>query len=235
MNWRHVRRKVGSLLYPPVCVICREHLMEKHGLACKACEKLLPRVQPPYCPGCGGTIDGILTSCADCVRYDRPWQDAVTCFVFAGEARQLIHRYKYLGDVALVRYLSEQVYLAWKKHASGSPDILVSVPLHWRRQLKRGYNQSALLAQSLSERIQVPVITGLARTAYTKPQAGLTLAARRQNTRKAFAVKSNFEFSGKRVLLCDDVFTTGSTLEACTAELLQAGAAAVDVLTLARG
>jgi ComF family protein len=111
-------------------------------------------------------------------------------------------------------------------------DVLIPVPLHWRRQWQRGFNQSEMLARFLSSRCGIPVATALRRVRYTAVQAGLSNTARRRNVTAAFACRRRLD--GKRVLLIDDVMTTGSTAAACGVALRRAGASRISLLTVAR-
>jgi ComF family protein len=114
-------------------------------------------------------------------------------------------------------------------------DVIVPMPLHWRKRLERGFNQSELLARVLSRRTGIPVLNALERRKPTAPQAGLTRAQRRSNVAGAFeASRRRDRIDGRHVLLIDDVLTTGATASACAAVLKRAGARRVTVLTLAR-
>lgn len=224
-----------ALVYPHVCPVCLRHEPQAASAVCETCGEALPPITPPLCPGCGGTHDGALEVCSECVRFLRPWTRAVTAFDFALVARRLVHRLKYEGDLAVTPCLGRAVVRAWEAHRPDlEPDCVVPVPLHWFRQFRRGYNQVALVAREFSRHTGIPVRQGLRRQRYTRSQARLSLAERQRNPVGAFAPRKGFDFSGLHVLLMDDVLTTGSTLAACTDTLLAAGAARVDVLTMAR-
>ncbi len=113
-------------------------------------------------------------------------------------------------------------------------DVIVPVPLHWRKQWHRGYNQAELLAREVSQRRRIPLLKALRRVKATVNQSGLTSAARRSNIAGAFQPRAGIDLQGKRVLLIDDVFTTGATAGACARALKKAGAGNVALLTLAR-
>ena len=113
-------------------------------------------------------------------------------------------------------------------------DLVVPVPLHWRKQWRRGFNQSELLARHLAKRRGIPAVNALRRKRHTAVQAGLALAGRRRNVAGAFEVRGDMNLSGKRILLVDDVMTTGATAAACASKLKQAGAQSVSLITLAR-
>jgi ComF family protein len=151
---------------------------------------------------------------------------------YEGTLRKLIHLYKY-GKVEtlaepLGRLLLRSLPLDQKF------DLIVAMPMHWLKRWQRGFNQAELLARPVARRYGLQLASHLRRIRYTKPQAGLSEAQRRQNLRNVFSVAKPSHVAGKRVLIVDDVFTTGATLRAAAAALKQAGAAYVCALTLAR-
>jgi ComF family protein len=146
--------------------------------------------------------------------------------------RKLIHLFKYEGVQPLARPFGE--FLARVLPREQRFDLVAPVPLHWRRQWQRGFNQAGLLAREIARRWSVPVRNVARRTRATSPQAGLTNAKRRANVRGAFSVKRGVRLDGKRVLLVDDVLTTGASASACARALKRAGARQVTLLVLAR-
>jgi ComF family protein len=151
---------------------------------------------------------------------------------YEGSLRQLIHLFKFEGIQTLRRPLGRFLALALPRETSF--DAIVPMPLHWRRRWKRGFNQSDLLAREIARRWQVPIRRLARRKKATAPQAGLTSAQRRLNVRGAFEVKRGHRLDGMRLLLVDDVLTTGATASACARALKRAGAARVSFLALAR-
>ena len=146
--------------------------------------------------------------------------------------RDLIHVYKYGRVEPLAQPLGRLLALALPRDQTF--DVLVPMPLHWRKRWQRGFNQSALLAREVSRRAGIPVAHALRRVRNTSAQAGLTNAKRRANVSGAFRPSKPAVLRGKRVLLIDDVLTTGATASACARALKLAGAAQVTLLTLAR-
>jgi ComF family protein len=164
---------------------------------------------------------------------DRPWRLAVSAFPFEGKARHWIHEFKYRGGLHLAPFLAESLADAWRTYGGKEPlDGIVPVPLHWFRRLTRGYNQTDILASLLAKRLGIPKIPCLRRTRRTRQQAKMNREERQRNVRHAFVCKTNP--TGQRLLLLDDVFTTGSTLKAAVEALLAGKATAVSVLTVAR-
>jgi ComF family protein len=160
--------------------------------------------------------------------------DAAYCFgSYDGTLRELIHLYKYRGIETLSKPLAD--FLAAALPLDQRFDVVTAVPLHWRKQWQRGFNQSELLAREVARRYATPVMRTLARVRFTQTQAGLSNTGRRSNVAAAFrARRTSRTLTGRRVLLIDDVMTTGSTAAACARTLKQAGAASVVLATVAR-
>ncbi|HET9321140.1 MAG TPA: ComF family protein [Bryobacteraceae bacterium] len=159
--------------------------------------------------------------------------DAAYCFgSYEGVLRQLIHLFKYGRMKPLSKTLA--ALLASALPPDRQFDVVVPMPLHWRRQWQRGFNQSELLARATARRCGIPMKNAVRRTRATATQAGLSNARRRENVEGAFQVKKRGTVEGRRILLIDDVMTTGATARACALVLKGAGAKAVTLLALAR-
>jgi ComF family protein len=171
--------------------------------------------------------------CALC-RQGRRGFDAAYCYgSYEGPLRELIHLYKYGRVQTLAKPLGDLLAAALPREERF--DAVTAVPLHWRRQWHRGFNQSELLARLMAARYGIPVVKALRRVEATVTQAGLSNTRRRQNVAAAFACRRGAQaLKGKRVLLIDDVMTTGSTAAACARVLKNAGAAKVALLAVAR-
>jgi len=170
--------------------------------------------------------------CAACRSGLRGFDHAASFGIYEGSLRSLIHLFKYSGMKPLARPLAACLdrAISVDEHF----DAVVPVPLHWRRQWSRGFNQAELLARYVAKRRGIPVMNALRRKRATATQAGLANAGRRRNVVGAFAVKGTPELAGKNILLIDDVMTTGATASACAAALKRGGAGSVSLLTLAR-
>jgi ComF family protein len=151
---------------------------------------------------------------------------------YEGSLRSLIHLFKYSGMKPLARRLGEHLCRALEDGASF--DVVVPVPLHWRKGWRRGFNQAELLAREVARRRGTSVLRALRRKRPTATQAGLTSAGRRRNVAGAFLLRSGADVRGKRILLVDDVMTTGATANACANALKRGGAKSVSLATLAR-
>jgi len=159
--------------------------------------------------------------------------DAAYCYgAYEGVLRKLIHLYKYAGMKPLAGPLTNFLSAALPRDERF--EGIVPVPLHWRRQWQRKFNQSELLARGIARRTGVPFVHALKRVRPTATQAGLSNTARRRNVTAAFRARRPGQVRGKRILLIDDVMTTGATAAACATALKQAGAARVALLTIAR-
>jgi ComF family protein len=237
-------RRFLDLLYPPRCLICRAFLDgegagEGSLLVCPKCVAGFTRVASPRCPVCGTPFrSGIAEDhvCEDCLRKKPFFDRAGAPFVYEGELMRAIHEFKYEGRsrmAALLGPLLASFAEGWVR--DGDSVVLVPVPLHPKRLRKRGFNQSLLLARHVADRLGVQVdFLSLRRTRDTTPQTGLKRDERRKNVRRAFEVVDRKALRRKRVVLVDDVATTGSTLNECARVLRRAGCTEVYGLVLAR-
>lgn len=208
-------------------------------LAASVAQNHAPETFP--CPGCGEFPANVLDSpvlCGACRVKPRPWQRTLVYGPYDGPLRELLLAYKFLGRLDVGRQLQGFALAAYER-AQASPeragyDALVPVPLHPRRLLVRGFNQSREIARLIAARHGLPIWQeALVRVRRTVPQMQLERQARAENILGAFAA-DNALLAGRCVLLVDDIMTTGATLEECARVMKKAGAARVDVLVLAR-
>ena len=224
-----MKRMALDLLFPRWCLGCGR----EGDIICSSCYARLPQIEPPLCPQCGiPQPEGI--PCPACENQDHAIDGIRSPFRFEGVMRQAVHQFKYKNLRAAAEPLAELLW-SYLKDNPVEGDILVPVPLYGKRLRERGYNQSALLARELSRLSGLPLETNcLTRSRYSSPQAKAASAGeRRQNVCGAFTCR-NTNLKGKRVILIDDVATSGATLDACAAALKDGGAAFVWGLTLAR-
>ncbi len=170
--------------------------------------------------------------CRACRAGLRGFDSASTFGFYEGTLRSLIHLFKYAGMRPLAGTLGGLMNRALP--VDSQFDLVVPVPLHWRKSLERGFNQSELLARELARRRNLPLAKALRRKRAGSVQASLSLAERRRNVAGVFEVRSKRDIQNKRILLIDDVMTTGATASACATVLKRAGAKSVTLLTVAR-
>ncbi len=205
------------------------------GHFCADCLKKFHFVHAPVCPKCGGELSGVLAVCPDCLHaaQDIPWGQGISVFRMTGSVKESIYRFKYRNCPEYARAFGQFAAGAFR-NAGVKVDLLVPTPLHWFRYCQRTYNQAELLAQEMGKELGIPVANLLRRKKWTRQQAKLNREERIRNLSGAFLIRHSTNVKGRCILLIDDVMTTGSTLTAGTRVLLDAGAAAVHVLVLAR-
>ena len=221
----------GNLL---PCPLCRTGNGGGINDFCPACMERFPWITGSRCPGCGGTLDGILGQCSKCLREpQRPWLYALALMDYRTCAREMVHDLKFHNRPELARPLGK--IAAQQLLQCGEPaDLIVPVPLHWSRYWTRTYNQSQLFAAECARHSQIPCANLLRRVRRTPHQAALKRKDRLKNLRNAFAVSDPSQIAGKNVWLTDDVLTTGATLEEAAKTLLKNGALTVRILVIAR-
>lgn len=233
-----------NLLFPqkPYCIACNKHLKLGESLICSECADNLLPIMPPICPKCGKPLDPTMVLqncsqvlCSDCRMTSHLFVQARAYGHYDGVLKQLIYVFKYRRRPEISGFLGDKMAETLKKLKWPCFDYIVPVPLHKSRLQERGYNQAQLLADDISKKINVPVYNCLIRTKPTEHQTLLDKRLRRQNIEEAFKALRSFKLSGKKLLLIDDVYTTGATADSCTKALLSAGADKVYVFTCARG
>ncbi len=231
---------ITDLVFPPRCLTCGS-ILEEHGPLplCPACEAGIRHIRSPLCPCCGipfPSTEGPDHLCGDCLTAEKPYALARSVGRYEGTLLEAIHRFKYRGKPGvgkvLGKIMADFAGSIWDMEAFS---LIIPVPLHRKRLRQRGFNQAVVLARVIAKRFALPLdFTALRRTLPTAPQVGLGRQERSANVRGAFSAVRPERIAGRRLLLVDDVYTTGSTLAECASVLMRAGAEAVAVLTLAR-
>jgi len=230
-----------GFLYPEICQLCGEQrATAKDGYVCGRCWSHVRFIKPPFCERCGLPFEGDLTTpfeCANCREMELHFSAARSAVVARGAVREIIHRYKYQRALWFEPFLAglllrEAVPALRGQHR----DLIVPVPLHPLKQREREFNQAERLAVRLGAAAKIRVTKKLLRrVVFTNTQTRLTRSERAANMRGAFAMRDGARLDGERVILVDDVFTTGATTSARAQALLTAGAGDVCVWTVARG
>ncbi len=233
-------RSALDLALPPRCLTC-DAGVEAPGRLCAICFRATGFVTEPCCQRCGmpfrhAAQGGLARSCDACTAEPPPWRMGRAALRYDDQARRIVLPLKYGDRLEIAAALAQHMARAGAALLRDA-DILIPVPLHRRRLLTRRYNQSALLAHAIGRAAGRDVVAdGLRRTRPTQSLAGLTRRERARTVAGAFAIRPGREAAivGRRVVLIDDVLTTGATAGACTLEMLAGGAARVDLLVGAR-
>ncbi|WFB35346.1 ComF family protein [Kiritimatiellota bacterium B12222] len=233
-------RALLDFVYPRSCCDCGEEITGsiENGL-CWDCRTQTLGLSPPWCERCGmgvaGRVDHAFV-CSDCHEHPPVYERGRSLYHYEGGVRTAIHALKYHRDFSVIPDLSRLLLAGLRAHFPNEEAcVLVAVPLHPRRQRKRGFNQGVELIKGMQKLDHsLERWKGLQRIKDTETQTRLSKAARRENVRSAFSVKDTGEVPQK-VYLIDDVMTTGATLDACARALRKAGVVEVNTLTLARG
>ncbi|WP_375638719.1 ComF family protein [Bartonella sp. MF74HXZ] len=230
--------RLKTVLYPPICPGCKQNV-STYGTICSECWKDLQFITKPYCPVMGTPFvcdmgDGFLSG--EALRNSHPFSRVRSAIVHKGLARALVTRLKYGDHIELASFMANWMMFAGREVIDDC-DVIIPIPLHFRRFWERRYNQSAELARYIAaaqKKLLKP--SWLVRCRHTRPQVSLSSRERKLNVKNAFKVSHKVKkyLKGCSVLLIDDVFTTGATVTAAAAALKYAGARQVDVLTFSR-
>lgn len=229
-----------DIIFPRACAGCGGMVGDPVGYLCWDCLTHLEWIHPPFCQICGDPMDGAVPAavvCAGCAACPPAFERARSVARFRGVLRTVLHDFKYRGatwvsrDLVLLLRVCYQIYFA-----RAGLDTVTYVPLHPVRERERSYNQARLLAQGLASACPSLALRAcLRRVRPTPSQTHLTAAERLANVKSMFFAQSPKDVAGRRILLVDDVMTTGATVNECALALKQAGADLVGVLTVGRG
>lgn len=229
-----------ELVYPEknTCFICDMYdktIMDKY--LCRDCEKSIKKLEPPLCSKCSKPLDYSESSdiCKECFSQERHFETSKSLYVYDGLIKKAIYSYKYYNKPYFNKLFGNMLLDYMKSINYTSFDFVTSVPLHPSKMRKRGYNQSELLARHISNNLRITYLDALKRTKKTLKQSEQSKEERRKNLKGAFTAKRCAEKTiNSQVLLVDDIYTTGSTVEECSKVLLDFGVSKVYVITIAR-
>ena len=230
-----------GFFYPNVCQICRsQQAMARDGYVCAECRQGVRRIQDPFCERCGLPFEGEITTrfeCSNCREMELHFTSARAAVAADGVALDIIHRYKYHRAIWFEPFLAQLLSVqAAPLLRAGGWNFIVPVPLHALKQREREFNQAERLAKCLGQETGIPVQSRLLRRVRpTRTQTQLSRPERAANVRRAFVPTKSCRLNGERIVLVDDVLTTGATTSACAEVLRKNGAGKVCVWTVARG
>ncbi len=228
---------VLDLLYPKHCPLCGSLLSFGGENVCKDCIKKQKRIVPPYCMKCGKTIEEEEEEyCGDCRVVKKSFQQGFPVFFYTEGIKNALYDFKYKNQRSYAAFFADCIVEQYGTRIRELDiDGFVPVPLHSHKKRTRGYNQAEVLAKALGERLQTPVYPHyLVRQVDTSPQKELNDKTRMKNLKNAFKIGQN-KIKLKKVLLVDDIYTSGATIEACTKVLLQADTQEVYYTSVAIG
>jgi len=229
-----ILRKIFDFIFPPSCLICHKKV-EGDNMLCPDCFKKIHFICSPVCQICGTPLDyeGVLL-CPSCLQKKFYFEKNRSAVVYNAFSKKLILPFKHQDKIELTSFMASALLRAGEE-LFPLVDTLIPVPIHRRKMLKRKYNQAALLAQMLSKKTHKKYLPlGLKKDFYGQSQGHLSPKKRFQNVKSSFSVPSTKKIKGKSILLIDDVFTTGATVNECAKTLKKAGAKSVYVLTFAK-
>lgn len=239
-GWMKIRtytEKLVGILYPRRCPLCGEILRGSQELICRECRPFAVPIQEPKCRCCGRKLeDECREYCTDCQSVTHHFAGNLAVFEHRGKIKEAIYRFKFHNIREYASFFGEAMAEYGEKFvADFDPQVLIPVPVHWKKRRARGYNQAELLARELGRRLDIPVDRVLVRRVKnTRPQKALSKKERRENIKSAFELKTGVDVP-ERVLLVDDIYTTGSTLEEIAVLLKGAGVKEIWCFTLSIG
>ena len=227
---------ITELLFPRRCPVCDDIVVPWGALCCKKCIGRFQYLGSDYCMKCGKGLSGSEKEyCRDCRRHPHRFERGRSLYRYESVAGSLF-RFKYQGRQEYADFFGEELYQHLRNDIrSMRADVMIPVPLHKSRYKERGYNQAALLGKALAKRCEIPFEANLVvRQRQTVPQKQLNYAERQNNLKKAFKICAN-DVKLKKVIIIDDIYTTGSTVDALSEVLLEGGVKQIYVVTLAAG
>lgn len=232
--FRAIKDSVTHFFFPAKCLTCYEGIPPNTSLLCTGCSSLLELIDPSTrCSTCFSSIEDHPV-CENCVHHSFPYTKMASAFDYVGPPAVLIKKMKYEKLFYLAKGMGAFLFAQFDRLEWPLPDLIVPVPISFFRWLERGFNQSALLAEELSLYLGRPCRPLLKRRAGDFSQARLPLEKREQLQNSSFSLSKKSNIEGKKILLIDDVFTTGSTLHCCADILAEGNPSAIYALTFCK-
>ena len=223
-------------MLPPVCYICGKSCSGEYGL-CESCMRDIKIIPAPHCIKCGRRVSSDKNICGECCSKTTHIDQGLSCCLYEGSIKESIHLFKYKGFTGLIDIFGELMASFLKKNSfEDRIDLIVPVPMHPSKRREKRYNHADILAHRLSRSFSVPTdCNNLKKIRWTSPQSEMDKKSRFDNIKDTFLVIDKNIFSGKNILVVDDVYTTGATVNECAKVLKKAGSCKVFSFTLARG
>jgi ComF family protein len=226
------KKAIISILYPRRCPICGKIVIPRGELACPPCQTLLVPIEEPRCKKCSKPVDSEeIEYCLDCYTKRHQYKKGFALWVYDANMKKSITDFKFHGRREYSDFYVNEIVKKYNKEIQKiAPDVLVPIPIHKSKHTQRGYNQAEILAKGIGEKLHIPVISHLLkRDRKTLPQKQLNDKERLKNLLQAFSFsreellkfEEKYNRKVRKVILVDDIYTTGSTIEACTGILLQ--------------
>ncbi len=232
------RKSIGKMIlagiYPARCPLCHDIVRAGEGLVCRKCAGTVRILQEPLCKKCGKPIASDTAEyCYDCTRKEHRYERCIAAFSYDDRMRESVYMYKYGGREEYAEFYVQQMLRRGERLIrQWRPELIMPVPLHRSRERKRGFNQAGLLATGIGRSLNIPVDDrSVIRCVNTKPQKLLNNMDRKQNLKNTFRIRESWN-PCTRILITDDIYTTGSTLDEMSRVLKQAGVRHVYAITL---
>lgn len=230
-----------SFLFPPICPLCAKELLDKGERICKTCSKKQIFIKEPTCYSCGKPMKNYEKEyCSDCRQHPKNFERGMGLCIYQKPVTDSLAAIKYKNERKFAQYYLEEIWKRkYRELLQLRVDAVIPVPIHRKKRRKRGFNQAEIFANGIAQMLNKPMHTKIVERIHdTKPQKQLNPHERKKNLKKAFCGNfKEYQKAGKpkRVLLVDDIYTTGSTAEAVTAALKQLGVSEVYVFCIAIG
>lgn len=229
-----------DLVYPPRCILCERILDYNISRRMEICEDCIKENQPigePRCKICSRPIPYGVERCDDCKQYNHEYTQGWALWIYEDKVKEAIYRLKY-GELSVYGKTmgAYMVRCFRKEYEKAGIHCIIPVPIHPKRKRRRGFNQAQSIGEEISREMNIPIFFKvLHRTKDTKPNSGLSYIARRENIKGAFEIREREKIEGKNILIIDDIYTTGSTIDACAEILKYSGAEKVYFTTVSIG
>ena len=224
-----------SFLFPPICPLCAKELLDKGERICKICSKKQIFIKEPTCYSCGKSMRNQEKEyCSDCRQHPKNFERGMGLCIYQKPVTDSLAAIKYKNERKFAKYYLEEIQKRkYRDLLQLKIDVIIPVPIHRKKRRKRGFNQAEEFGKRLSHYLEIPMNSSLLiRSKKTVPQKDLGPALRLKNLEQAFSCRK-LPYRMKKVLLIDDIYTTGSTAEACSRALKKAGAEQVFLLVIA--